>query len=132
MSAVASPERLRHRTRGRCAIRNLTRHVHGVDRRTKVGRRLDAIVEALAADMGGLESMNETDRTLLRSAATLMLLAELLASSALSGERPVDVDGAVRLSSECRRLLDRVQRRERPQPAQRSLADILREREAAA
>jgi hypothetical protein len=111
-------------SRGRSALTNGTRlHDGGVDHRSPAARRFKDLTQSFAAPLGGFDSLDETRRALVRSAASLTMHAERLQAALARGDN-VDADELVRVSSEARRALESVRQRE-PQPKSQSLADYI-------
>ena len=110
-SSIASSSS-RPRTR-RCAVSNGKRLLNGIDARTTDGRRYYALIENFSRDLGGVDQLSEAEMSLVRASASLTLKSEQLQAAIIRGE-PVDPDELVRLSSEARRCLERIQKREKP------------------
>jgi len=91
----------------------LTRLLDGVDGRSGPARRFRDLVESYAADLGGFQSLSESDRGLVRLAAGLALQAEAMQSAVARGE-DVNADEIIRLTSESRRALASIKRRSQP------------------
>ena len=69
---------------------------------------------SFGAELGGLESLSEAERSLVRQAATITIRAEQLQSAIVRGEL-VDPDELIRLSNTARRILARIAPREAPE-----------------
>ncbi len=74
----------------------------GTDMRTPSGRRFRDLCDGFEKEAGG--NLTETEKALIRTAAAMVLQAELLQASLVRGE-PVNADDTIRLSSEARRIL---------------------------
>jgi hypothetical protein len=105
-------------------VTNGTRSLYGIDGRTRWARRLQALIEAFQSDLGGADHLSEADKALTRAAASLVVKSEMLQADIING-RNGHADAAIRLASEARRCLGRVQARERPKAAPQSLEDYL-------
>jgi len=116
----------------RSAVSNGTRlHQDGsIDGRTAAARRFRDLTLSLAKEAGGMESLSEGQRALVRSAASLMLRLEQQQAAMAKGE-VVDPDLLIRLNSEARRALGMLERRA-PEPKTPTLADYLAQRRGAA
>ena len=73
------------------------------------------MIESFSADLGGLSNLTEAERGLVRQAAALTLQAEALQGAVIRGE-PVNPDELIRLTSEARRTLASIRKREKPKP----------------
>jgi hypothetical protein len=73
------------------------------DGRSAGARRYRAIVAAFTAEIGGGD-LSESDRALIKQAATLTLRGEQLAADVVAGKE-INDDQLVRLSGQARRLL---------------------------
>ena len=82
------------------------RRLRGVDMRSARGRRFRSLLDELSADVGGFEALSTSDRCLVRHVALLTVQIE-----ELSGEEAVKPDALIRLHSEARRALERLQDR---------------------
>jgi hypothetical protein len=111
----------------RSAISNGSRVLNGVDGRSASARRFKDLIANFSRDLGGLEHLTEAEHALVRQAASLTLRAEQLQAAVVRGE-PIDPDELIRLTSEARRCLSSVRKREKPKP---QLSDYLAERSAA-
>jgi ribosomal protein L12E/L44/L45/RPP1/RPP2 len=80
------------------------------DLRSPQGRRFKDLCRIYAADLGGLDELAEGDLTLVRTAAGLTVESERLQCLIVEG-KGVSHDAAVRLSSETRRILERLEAR---------------------
>ncbi len=94
----------------RSAISNGTRLLDGVDGRSASGRRFRDLIRDFSEPFGGLKTLREGDRVLVKQAAALVLRAESMQADIVSGEA-VDHDSLIRLSSEARRILSSIKRR---------------------
>jgi hypothetical protein len=72
------------------------------DARNRVSRRYRSLLEEFAAEVGG--PLSAIDRELVAQAASLALRAEQIRESIVAGVA-IDTDEAIRLTSECRRIL---------------------------
>lgn len=79
-------------------------------------KRVVALFEAMAADLGGVEELSAIDRVLLEQASRLLVRAE----------RTQDAGIAIRLSHASARLLTTLRNGKRA-PRKSSIADLLRE-----
>ena len=95
------PTAARRSTRKTAAGINLPR----CDARTRSSRRYRVLLDELAAEVGG--QLSAIDRELVAQAAGLALRAEQIRESIVAGVS-VDADEAIRLTSECRRILLRL------------------------
>jgi hypothetical protein len=107
---------------GRAKVSNGSCWLPGVDGRSAGARRFRDLTKAFAAELGGLATLSEPERALVRQAAGLTLQTERLQVAIAKGDK-VDPDELIRLSSEARRALNGIRRRERPKPP--SLSDYL-------
>jgi hypothetical protein len=89
-------------------------HAKGVDQRTEAARRFRDLTMGFADQLGGLGRLNEAERSLVRSAASLTIMAEKLQAAAASGEA-VDNEALTRVSNSQARVLATL-RRGRPTP----------------
>jgi hypothetical protein len=100
----------------RSALSNGKRmHQKGTDGRSTVARRFKDLVISLAAPLGGERALNESDRALVRTAATLTLRSEQLQAAAVSGA-PIDSEELTRLANSVRGVLATLRRRAKPEP----------------
>jgi len=76
------------------------------DGRTVAAKRFRHLVEQFANELGG-DELSGADRSRIRQAACLQMEEERFQEAVVRGEA-VDVDGAVRVSSEKRRILSRL------------------------
>ena len=81
-----------------------------VDLRSPQGRRFKDLCRIYAADLGGLDQLAEGDLALVRTAAGLTVESERLQCLIVEG-KGVNHDAIVRLSSETRRVLERLEAR---------------------
>ncbi len=107
---------------GRAKISNGSCWLPGVDGRSAGARRFRDLSKAFAAELGGLAGLSEPERALVRQAAGLTLQTERLQVAIAKGEK-IDPDELIRLSSEARRALNGIPRREQPKAA--SLSEYL-------
>ncbi len=107
---------------GRAKISNGSCWLPGVDGRSAGARRFRDLSKAFAAELGGLATLSEPERALVRQAAGLTLQTERLQVAIAKGEK-IDPDELIRLASEARRALNGIRRREQPKAA--SLSEYL-------
>jgi len=96
--------------------------------RSSQGRRFRALIEDLSRDLGGFDQLSASDRSLVRHSACLLIEAEAMQGRIMRGEPSVDPDEIIRVSSETRRCLQGIKRRERIKD--QSLQDYLARRRA--
>src|SRR5215210_4031854 len=89
----------------RSAVSNLTRFLDGVDGRSAGARRFRDLIADFAEPFGGLETLAESERVLVKQAAALALRAESM--QIINGEAG-DHNALIRLSSEARRILSSI------------------------
>jgi hypothetical protein len=90
------------------------------DARTRSSRRYRVLLDELSAEVGG--QLSAIDRELVAQAAGLALRAEQIRESIVGGVS-IDADEAIRLTSECRRILLRLKSKAaKNKPAQDALA----------
>ena len=80
------------------------------DLRSPQGRRFKDLCRIYGADLGGLDQLLEADLALVRTAAGLTVESERLQCLIVEG-KGVNHDAIVRLSSETRRVLERLEAR---------------------
>jgi hypothetical protein len=90
-------------------VSNGRRIFNGVDGRSIEARRFRDLIAALAADLGGLDSLTEAERTLVRHTASLAVRSEQLQAAVLKGEA-VDPTDLIRLTDAVAGVLDRLRR----------------------
>ena len=112
----------------RSKVTNGTRLLEGIDGRSPSARRYRDLVESFTHDLGGMDQLTESDRALVRQAASLTIRAQQLQTAIVNGE-PVNPDELIRLTNTVRRTLAGSQRRERPAP---TLGDYLARKQGAA
>lgn len=78
------------------------------DRRSASYRRLQDLVEDISRDLGGAEHLNESQRTLVKMAATLTAECERMAAAAMNGEKDLDAALYGTLVDRVGRLLQRL------------------------
>ena len=100
----------------------------GVDGRTAGAVRFKRLFNSISAELGGMAALTETERGLVRQAASLIMRAEQLQASIARGEH-VDPDELIRLTNTARRTLAAIAKRAKPKPA--TLGDYLASRGAA-
>jgi hypothetical protein len=100
-------------------VTNGKRLLNGTDQRSPHGRRFRALVQSIADDLGGMASLTEPDRVLVKQAAALMVRAEALQTAIVNGT-DVDDDEVIRITGAASRIIERLRHRaaEKPQPAQ--------------
>ena len=77
-------------------------HLPRCDARTRSSRRYRQLLEEIATEVGG--KLSPIDRELIAQAAGLSLRAEQIRENIVAG-LSIDADEAIRLTSECRRIL---------------------------
>jgi hypothetical protein len=93
------------------------------DARNRVSRRYRSLLEEFAAEVG--VPLSAIDRELISQAASLTLRAEQIRESIVAGVA-IDTDEAIRLTSECRRILGSLKSKAaKNPPAATALADYL-------
>jgi hypothetical protein len=98
------------------------------DARTRSSRRYRVLLDELSAEVGG--QLSAIDRELVAQAAGLALRAEQIRESIVAGVS-VDADEAIRLTSECRRILLRLKSKAaKNKPAGPTLADYMAQKAA--
>jgi len=102
--------------------------LHGVDGRTVGAIRFKRLLQSFSADLGGMAALSESERGLVRQAASLIMRAEQLQSAIVRGEQ-VDPDELIRLTNTVRRTLAAIAKREKPKPP--NLGEYLASRGAA-
>ncbi len=112
MSVDGAPVAQRPLT-ARSRVTNGRRTLEGVDGRSASARRFRDLLESFSAEYGGVGSLNETTRALIRQAASLTIRAEQLQAAIVRGE-PVDPDELIRLTNTARRTLAGIRRKEQP------------------
>ena len=98
---------LARRSNGKDVITNGRLLSSNVDMRSSSGRRFSHLVRSYTAELGGEPS--ESQRSLVRQAATVQIRIEQLQADVIGGLRVVDSDEIIRLSSEHRRLVTGLQ-----------------------
>ncbi|WP_298111470.1 hypothetical protein [Bradyrhizobium sp.] len=94
-----------------------------VDARTRTSRRYLELVQTFEREIGG--QLTETDRVLVKQAASITIRAEQLEAAIVAGQS-VDSDELIRLTSECRRILATLKgSAEKNKPAVPSLQDYI-------
>src|SRR5829696_9093765 len=119
-------------SKGRSNLSNDALLLEGCDLRSSSARRFRDLVTAYSRELGGVSALNEVERAHVRQAAALTLQAERLQASIVRGDSHVDADEIVRLSSEARRCLERLEGRIKQPEGGHSLRDYLSKRESAA
>jgi hypothetical protein len=119
-------------SKGRSNLSNDALLLEGCDLRSSAARRFRDLVTAYSDELGGVSKLNEVERAHVRQAAALTLQAERLQSSIVRGDAHVDADEIVRLSSEARRCLQRLEGRRKEPQADQSLHEYLSKRESVA
>jgi hypothetical protein len=105
----------------RSRVTNGKRTIEGIDGRSAGARRFRDLMESFASDLGGLRSLNEAERSLIKQAASVTIRAEQLQAAIVRGEA-VNPDELIRLSNTSRRLLASIRRRAAPKT---TLSDYL-------
>jgi hypothetical protein len=90
--------------RVRTAIANGRAILEGVDGRSHVARRYRELGALISADMGGVDTLTEAQKQLVRSAAGLVVLRERLDVKAVKGEK-VEAGEYCAVSNTLRRVL---------------------------
>lgn len=124
--------------KNRSLVTNRRRLLPTGDLRSAHARRFRDLCKIYGADLGGLDGLAEGDLTLVRTAAGLTVESERLQCLIVEG-KGVNHDAIVRLSSETRRVLERLearcaalqQQRQQPQSGG-GLQEYLAKREAPA
>jgi hypothetical protein len=80
--------------------------------RSSQGRRFRALVDDLSRDLGGLDHLSAADRFLVRHATCLIIQLEAMQGRLLQGATGIAADEVIRLSSEARRSLQSIRRRD--------------------
>lgn len=93
----------------RSAVTNGRRIANGLDGRTVAARRFRDLIVSLAADLGGLDALNEGERALIRNAAAMVVRSEDLQAATLRGEA-VDPSDLIRLTDAVASVLDRLRK----------------------
>ena len=99
--------------KGRSAVTNRKRPLpprRRSDAFSAHARRFRDLCKIYAADLGGLDKLTEADLALVRTAAGLTVESERLQCQIVDG-KGVNHDAVVRLSSETRRVLERLEAR---------------------
>ena len=102
----------------RNAVTNGSRmHRRGVDGRTRDARRFRDLFESFVEGLGGESKINEPERSLCRTAASLAVKSEAMQASVAAGG-DVDTEQLVRVSNSLARVLGRlgIKRREAKAP----------------
>jgi hypothetical protein len=102
---------VRNLSKGRSNLSNDALLVEGCDLRSSSARRFRDLVNAFSRDLGGVSALSEVERAHVRQAAALTVQVERLQASIVRGDAHVDADEIVRLSSEARRCLQRLEGR---------------------
>jgi hypothetical protein len=84
--------------RGRSAISNDTLKLHGVDGRSRGGRRYRDLMRSYASELGGIASVTESQRALCAQAAAMTVQIEALQGRIIAGEA-IDPELMVRTSN---------------------------------
>jgi len=110
-----SPTTLENRIYGRSAVSNGALFL-AADGRSRTGRRFRDLVEHFSAPWGDFEHAPETVRQLIRTAARLQVLTEIMDSELANGE-PVNPNQHVRCTNALHRtllLLDKSKPKQKP------------------
>jgi hypothetical protein len=98
------------------------------DARNRASRRYRSLLEEFAAEVGG--PLSAIDRELIAQATSLALRAEQIREGIVGGAS-VDSDEAIRLASECRRILFQLKSKAtNNKPAGPTLADYIAAKQA--
>jgi|SRR5579883_1745749 len=108
----------------RAKVSNGTRLLANVDLRSSSARRFRDLVRSYEAELGG--NLTELERGLIKQAAALSLRTEQMQEAIVRGDA-VDADALIRLSSEARRILTSLQKRQSRTnaPAPTSIGDLV-------
>jgi hypothetical protein len=109
----------------RSRITNGSRLLQGIDGRSSEARRYRDLVQAFGADLGGVETLGEADKALVRQCAASVTASETLQAAIIRGDA-VDLEQSTRLSNATGRLLTKLAaltKARAPKPP--SLADYL-------
>jgi hypothetical protein len=118
----------RSSTTNRSAVTNGSKLLVGIDGRSPTARRFRDLVQAYETEVGG--DLSQTERSMIKTAATLTLTAEMKQAQIVNGEM-VDTDDLIRLSSEVRRILAEIAGKAgKRKPAGPTLSQLLAEHEA--
>ena len=96
----------------RSRVSNGSKMLAGVDGRTAAARRYRDLVADLAADLGGLETLRQSDRALVRQAAAMTMRSEGMQAALLNGEA-VDDEEQTRLENALTRTMAAISRKRR-------------------
>ena len=96
----------------RSAVSNGRRLHHDADGRSAKARRFRDLIIELSAEYRDGESLSVAERGAIRQAAAIMVRAEEIQAAVVRGE-PINDDVLIRLSSEVRRILVALRRRDR-------------------
>jgi hypothetical protein len=91
-------------SRIRSAFTNDPLKIRGVDGRSEVARRYRDVVRSIAADLGGLDTLSEPQRIVIRQAGMLSVQIEQLQGKVVAGD-VVDLEQSIRLSNVLTRVL---------------------------
>jgi hypothetical protein len=89
----------------RSEVSNGTRLLQNVDGRSSSARRFRDLVNAFEQEVGGV--LTDSDRGLIRQAASLQLKGEMLQAALVRGE-DVDADQIIRIAGTSRRILSSI------------------------
>lgn len=103
MSDTSSLSVERRRKQGRSSVTNGKRVLIGVRGSSKYSRRYADLIELFTAEIGG--SLSASEGALVKQAAALQVQSEKLQARIVNGD-DVPSDDVIRVSSECRRILD--------------------------
>ncbi|SEE09125.1 hypothetical protein SAMN05519104_5181 [Rhizobiales bacterium GAS188] len=120
---IARPSRT-----NRSKVTNGTRMLAGIDGRSEQGRRYRDLMRSFASDIGGLQSLNESEMAMVRQAAALTAQSERMQADVVN-DAGVDAEQLTRLLNSQKRALgalETIKRRRLAQLAPRSLSEALR------
>ena len=111
-------------SRARSAVTNHKDMLPGLDGRSATARRFRDLVNAVVADMGGLDRCSEIKLGLLRRLAAATVQAELLEARMVNGEQ-IDIGQLCTLASTTVRIASRVGLERRTKPVLPTVKDYL-------
>jgi hypothetical protein len=88
----------------RAKVSNGTRLLANIDGRSVEGRRYRDLTIAFADGAGGIDSLSEVERAVVRQAAASVVASEKINAAIIRGEN-IDIEQATRLSNATSRLL---------------------------
>ena len=117
LNTMTSPTSRSRVTNGRELLPN-------VDGRSRSARRYRDIVSALVAERGGEAALSESEKALVRSAASLTVQSEAMAAAMVRGE-PIDPEQMTRVNNALTRTLSALNKRKPAKAAAPDLASHL-------